>query len=184
MGSAPHVALSGMMGTGKSTVGALVAQQQGWPFVDLDARIEDRAGASIPTLFAERGEAVFRRLEHEALLDALSGPQAVIALGGGTVTNLRNREALRAQARILTLTASPERLIERIGDDAGRPLLAALSPEQRLKRLREMTVMRARAYTEADALIDTEDRAPAAVAEQIMAQLWAWGIHPAAGRAR
>ncbi|MFN3201588.1 MAG: shikimate kinase [Bradymonadia bacterium] len=182
----PHVALSGMMGTGKSTVATLVATRQGWPLVDLDARIEARAGSDIPTIFAEKGEAVFRRLEHEALASALDASPSIIAFGGGTVTNLRNRELLQGRCRVITLTASPATLLKRIGDVSSRPLLARHDTEAaRLKVLREMIVMRARAYSEADLLLDTEGSDPARVAEQVMGQMWAWGIPPgveAAGR--
>jgi 3-dehydroquinate synthetase/shikimate kinase len=92
-----HIALIGMMGAGKTTVGREVAELIQRPFVDLDRAIEGRHGR-IPQIFEERGEEEFRRLEEQSLAEALAGPRAVIALGGGAVLSPVNRERLGAQA--------------------------------------------------------------------------------------
>ncbi len=86
-----RLVLTGFMGAGKSTVGRLLASRLGWNFLDLDAYLEARAGASIPSLFATLGEARFRRLESSALASALGQTQTVLALGGGTPEELTNR---------------------------------------------------------------------------------------------
>ncbi len=83
--------LTGFMGAGKSTVGRLLASQLGWEFLDLDAHLESRTGATIPELFSRHGEIHFRRLESTALASALGRSQVVLALGGGTPEDLTNR---------------------------------------------------------------------------------------------
>ena len=86
-----RIVLTGFMGAGKTSVGRLLAKELGWEFLDLDAHLEARAGASIATLFSTHGEAHFRRLESSALANALARPLTVLALGGGTPEELTNR---------------------------------------------------------------------------------------------
>jgi shikimate kinase len=86
-----RIVLTGFMGAGKTTVGALLAQSLGWDFLDLDAHLEARANATIPELFKLHSEAHFRRLESSALANALCRPNTVLALGGGTPQQLTNR---------------------------------------------------------------------------------------------
>jgi shikimate kinase len=89
------LAIVGYMGSGKSTVGRIVAEELGWEFVDLDAAVAERAGLSIPEIFESSGEPHFRNLERLALLDALGGPhERVVACGGGVVIDPRNRAKL------------------------------------------------------------------------------------------
>lgn len=112
-----NVALIGMPGCGKSTVGRALAERLGRPFVDLDEELVKRAGKSIPTIFAEEGEAGFRARE-TALLDEFSRESGlVIATGGGVVTRPENRPLLRRNSRVIRL----ERLLEQLATD-GRPL--------------------------------------------------------------
>jgi len=86
-----RIVLMGFMGAGKTTVGRLLAESLGWEFLDLDAHIEQRTGATVPELFARDGEPKFRRLESTALANALSRNYQVLALGGGTPEQLTNR---------------------------------------------------------------------------------------------
>ena len=115
-----HLAISGFMGAGKSTVGARVAELTARPFVDLDGLIEKRHG-SIAELFEASGEPEFRRIEEETLAEVLAGPDAVIALGGGAVMSPLSRERLRARAFTVYLDVSVETAWKRArGSD--RPL--------------------------------------------------------------
>ena len=98
-----RIVLTGFMGAGKSTVGRLLAAELGWAFLDLDARIEARAGAAVPELFALHGEAHFRRLESSALASALRESQIVLALGGGAPETLTNRLLLEQTPGTLTV---------------------------------------------------------------------------------
>jgi shikimate kinase / 3-dehydroquinate synthase len=115
-----HLAISGFMGAGKSTVGARVAALTARPFVDLDGLIEKRHGP-IPELFEERGEPEFRRLEEETLAEVLAGPDAVVALGGGAVLSPLSRVRLRDRAFTVYLDVGVETAWKRVRG-SGRPL--------------------------------------------------------------
>lgn len=133
-----HIALLGAMGSGKSTVGAALAALVDRPFVDTDALVEQRAGASIAELFAEVGEPQFRALEHRALLQALSSPSpSVVATGGGVVTFEPNLTLLNDSATVVWLVAPVEVLADRVGDGSSRPLLHGGSHRQALAELLE-----------------------------------------------
>src|SRR5581483_3263648 len=118
------IALVGLSGTGKSSVGRRLAERLGWPLIDTDVLIERNAGRTIPQIFAQDGEAGFRDLEAAALREALSQPPAVVATGGGIVLREQNRALLRAQARVVWLDASTGTLTARLAaHDEARPLL-------------------------------------------------------------
>lgn len=116
-----NLVLTGFMGSGKTTVGRLVAQRLGWDFVDTDALIEARAGRTIPAIFAESGEARFRALEAAAVRDVAGGDRQVIATGGGAVLDPQNLLALRMSGAVVHLKASPE-LLWRRTSGSDRPL--------------------------------------------------------------
>jgi shikimate kinase len=128
----PHlrrIVLTGFMGAGKSTIGRLLASRLAWEFLDLDAHLESRAGATIPELFEKHGEAHFRQLESSALASALGRSSTVIALGGGTPEILTNRLLLEQTPGTSTifLDASFETLFDRCVLQAiDRPVLADL----------------------------------------------------------
>lgn len=136
-----HVFLCGLPGAGKSTVGPLVAQRLGVPFVDLDAEIISRAGKGIPAIFASEGEAGFRAREAQAVRALAAGPRAVIALGGGALGTLAVRLAVRRTGHLLWVRASARVCAERLasGGSLERPLLAgdAHLRLEELARLRE-----------------------------------------------
>src|SRR5690242_1104336 len=139
-----NLVLIGFMGSGKSTVGRICADRLGYDYVDSDADIEKRAGCSITQLFASQGEAAFRALERQALAELSARPDVVLATGGGAVLDAENVSTLRANSRIVLLTATPECILERVRDAVTRPLLAdAADP---LKRIRELLAQREVAY--------------------------------------
>jgi shikimate kinase len=124
-----RIVLTGFMGAGKSTVGRRLAAELGWDFVDLDTLIEQRTGLTVPQIFAEQGEAAFRRLESVALAVALGRKNIVLALGGGTPEGLTNRLLLEQTPGTLTvyLHAPLEVLTARCFaqvDGTERPVLA------------------------------------------------------------
>lgn len=130
------VALVGLMGSGKSALGALLAGRIGWPFRDLDADIERRAGLPIREIFARFGEARFRALEGEALRAALDGEDPlVLATGGGAVLDIANRRLLSRRCLVVWLRVEPAEAARRVGADPGRPLVAAGDPERVLRDL-------------------------------------------------
>lgn len=149
------------MGVGKSVVAQALAERLGWPRVDLDARIEAEAGHSIPSIFEREGEAGFRRREAEVARAVLAGPRAVVALGGGTVTQESLRRELLSRGILITLEAPVATLVERVGGGEGRPLLAG----DPAARLTELLAERAHAYAECHGRISAEGSA-AEVAER------------------
>ncbi|HEY0264076.1 MAG TPA: shikimate kinase [Granulicella sp.] len=126
-GHLKRIVLTGFMGAGKSTIGRLLAECLGWSFLDLDAHLEARAGATIPELFTTKGEEHFRKLESLALVSALGKSSTVLALGGGTPELLTNRLLLEQTpgTAVVFLDAPFETLFDRcVLQNADRPVLA------------------------------------------------------------
>jgi len=163
----PNLILTGFMGTGKTTVGREVARRLGWPFLDMDAEIEVRAGKSIPRLFAEEGEAAFREME-SALCRELSRRSGwVIATGGGALIDPDNREVMRASGTVVCLTCDVEGILERLRrKPQGRPLLAVDDPRAEIERL---LAARQEAYAAIPWQIDTTGLSVAQIAERVLA---------------
>jgi len=159
-----------MMGAGKSAVGPALAQRLECDFVDSDAEIEREAGCSIAELFAAEGEPCFRERERAAI-EKLAGRPAVVALGGGAPAQPGAGEWLAATGCVVYLRARPETLLERVGDDAARPLLAVSEGESRLARLRELLERRRSAYESARWVVDTDDLAVEQVVESVAQSL-------------
>jgi shikimate kinase len=159
--------LVGMMGAGKSTVGRLLADRLGCPYLDSDVEVEAVTGHTVAEIFAQDGEAAFRVAEADALHAALSGPApVVVSVAGGAVLDPANRELLRRSGTVVWLRASPATLAARVGDGAGRPLLAG-DPAAALVRLE---AERCPLYAEvADVVIDVDGVPPAEVADQVLA---------------
>jgi shikimate kinase/3-dehydroquinate synthase len=152
------------MGAGKTTVAAAVAQQLGTRALDLDERVQELAGRSIPEIFAERGESAFRALEKEAL-KSLPADAGVVSLGGGTTVDDETRQTLLREGIVVTLTADPAVLAGRVGEGAGRPLLGE-DPQRDIERILKT---RAAAYSEAHAVIDTGTLGVEEIAAEIVA---------------
>lgn len=130
------LALVGMPGSGKSTVGAQLARQLSVSCVDSDAEIEKRLGESIRSFFDREGEAAFRDIEARAIAELLADPQElVLATGGGAVLRLENRQALHQQATVIYLRSSPDELYRRLRYDTKRPLLQVRDPQRKLREL-------------------------------------------------
>lgn len=145
--------LVGMMGVGKSTVGALLAKRLGRPFVDTDQEVERVAGRAIAEIFETDGEVHFRTLEAEAIR-AASADAAVVALGGGAVAEPGAMERLLASGEVVYLMAGPEVLVRRIGDPASRPLLAGLDRNEQIEKLERLLTNRKRFYDQAEIRVD------------------------------
>lgn len=129
------VALIGMPGCGKSTVGRNLARRLGWPFADTDAAIERQIGGPIRDYFEQHGEASFRDLEERALDELTAMRAGVLATGGGVVLREANRQRLQTRAQVVYLRSTPEELFRRLRHDTQRPLLQVADP---LRRLREL----------------------------------------------
>jgi shikimate kinase len=158
--------LIGMMGSGKSTVGSIVARRLGLEFVDLDTEIEE-GGVTIPQIFAASGEDAFRDLE-EAAIARVAGSDVVVASGGGAVVRPGNVTRMRETGTVVWLDAGPDTLAARVGAGEGRPLLAGDAVE----RLRLLAVTRAAAYrAAAHARVATDGVDPEQVAARVI-ELW------------
>lgn len=161
----PNIALIGFMGTGKSTVGRLVAEQLGFEFVDTDEFIEQQTGKRIADIFQQTGEAAFRELERKLLGEMTSWRRTVISTGGGLAAQPGNLEALKQSALVVCLWASPETIFERVRHQSHRPLLQTPDPQA---KIRELLVQREPFYRQADLLIRSDQRAAKQVAQQII----------------
>ena len=164
------LALTGFMGSGKTSVGRIVADALGCPFLDLDEIIERSEGRSIPEIFAADGEEVFRTIEGKALrkvLSKYSASTAVLALGGGTVTIPGVISLLQEKTLCIYLKASPERLAANLeGKTDSRPLLQG---KELLENIRERLAAREESYTSAAHIVlDTEGLSPTEIADEII----------------
>lgn len=160
------IVLIGFMGTGKTTVGRLLAMRLGWPFVDLDARLSAEAGMTIPQIFQHRGEDEFRRLEGACLANALAEGQIVIATGGGAACRQDNLTLMLNRAFVVALTAPLDEIVRRTGRLSGRPLLdGASDPKQAAAAL---LATREPHYAQAHLRVETANRAPQAIADEIL----------------
>ncbi|WP_284615807.1 shikimate kinase [Aquabacterium humicola] len=129
------IALVGMPGCGKSTVGRQLARQLGRPFVDSDTEIEHRIGMPIRTYFDRHGEAAFRDQEESVIAELCARPEIVLATGGGAVLRETNRRALSQAGAVVYLRSTPEELFRRVRHDTQRPLLQVNDPLRRLRDL-------------------------------------------------
>ena len=160
--------LVGMMGAGKSAVGRPLAQALGYRFVDADTAIEQVAGRTIPSLFADEGEAGFRSLETAVLGQIASWHSLVVATGGGVVTRPENWGHMR-QGVVIWLDAAPAVLLSRLNaDPTPRPLLHSDDPAARLQALLQE---RLPLYGQADLRISQGDGTPEQVAAQVLEAL-------------
>lgn len=146
------VALIGLMGCGKSTVGARLAALLGAPFRDADAEIEAAAGMSVPEIFANLGEAAFRSGETRVIARLLRAPPTVIATGGGAFMAAETRAAIRAAGAAIWLHADLETLVERTARRKSRPLLNAGDPRAVLA---DLMARRYPVYGEADIRVES-----------------------------
>lgn len=130
------IALIGMPGGGKSTVGRHLARRLGWSFVDSDALIEHRLGEAIRSYFEREGEESFRDIEQATIAELTSQPGLrVIATGGGVCLREANRQALHERCTVVYLRSTPEELHRRLRHDTQRPLLQVADPLGRLREL-------------------------------------------------
>ena len=162
-----NIALIGFMGVGKTAVGRVLAEKLRKNFVELDSLIEQRARKPIPDIFQQDGEVAFRELEIEVTEEVATDKNLVIACGGGIVLNKINIDRLRANARIVYLTASPGVILKRVANEEGqRPLLEVENPTL---TIREMLRFRKPFYERAaDITIDTSKLDINSIAEQII----------------
>jgi shikimate kinase len=172
----PLLFLIGYRGTGKTTVGRLLADRLGWDFADADDHVEAAAGRSIADVFAAEGEPGFRDREAAALADLCRRDRHVVSTGGGVILRPANRDLLRSAGLVVWLTADPETIWTRLQTDpttaARRPKLTAAGG---VEEVRELLAAREPLYRETAALrIPTDALSPEAVADAILSS-WTGG---------
>lgn len=174
-----HIGLIGFSGSGKSTVGPLLAKKLGLRFVDVDTLIAREYGATIPNIFAREGERAFRRLESRMIGRTLSGVKkaAVIALGGGAFISNENRSLILDNSTVIWLSCSVREIHRRLRGGNNRPLLN-VSPqtgqtmrEARLRQIAALLSKRLPTYRYANIRVATTNRTTQQVVSEILRQL-------------
>ncbi len=174
-----NIFLVGFMASGKSHVGRLLSERTGWPLVDTDKQIVQRAGKPVHQIFEEQGEATFRELERAAISEVCTNSEQVIATGGGAFVDPGNRKLMIESGLVFCLGVRPETVLKRIsgGSDKARarkrkkdhssirPLLDVANP---LERIQELLAVRAEAYSQAHYTIETDELSPEQVADRIL----------------
>jgi shikimate kinase len=163
-----NIVLFGFMGTGKTCIGKSVAEKLGLKFVDMDDVVVERAGKSIPEIFAEDGEAHFRTIERQIVKDLAGEGGYVIATGGGVIKNPENVRDYSRSGLVICLSASPEVIFSRVEHDTGRPLL---NTDDKLATIRSLLAERQHLYDTIPNSIDTSDMSADEVAARI-ASMW------------
>lgn len=167
---AERILLWGFMAAGKSEVGAAVAELLGWRHIDVDAEIEREQGRSIASIFADPGEAEFRKLEMSVSRRYLPDRHVVVSTGGGWVTNPEAFEAIPEGSLTVWLQVSPSEMLRRVSEQKGgavRPMLRAADPR---KRIEQLLRLREPLYARADLAIRTDGREVPELAREIAAE--------------
>lgn len=162
-GGPGRVVLVGFMGAGKTTVGRLLAQRLGWDFCDLDQHLEARTGQAVAEMFASRGETAFREEERQAAESLLERSRCVVATGGGAWHQPATRELLSRDSVVVWLRADLPTVLQRVPDDPARPLARDRA------RMGALFAEREPSYRLADLTVETRDRSPHDIAEQVAA---------------
>lgn len=173
-----NLVIIGFMGTGKSAIGKILARRINYEFIDTDQLIESERHQKITQIFREEGEAFFRSLENKLARELSHADRKVIATGGGWVLEPENLQLSRINGFIISLTAQPEVIYERIKHETHRPLLAGEDP---LGKIGEIMGQRESLYRNADLIVDTSLRTPEQITEEIITELTRRGIVNARG---
>jgi len=156
------------MGAGKTAVGKELSRLLDMKLIDVDTEIEKSEKMTIHEIFKQFGEQRFREIETEMIKKISKNKNIVISTGGGAVLRQENTNALRENGVIVCLTATPETILKRTSMNSDRPLLQVDDP---LKKIKELLHYRMPFYKKADIMIDTEDKTPLQIAEEIIERM-------------
>jgi shikimate kinase len=168
--------LAGFMGSGKTTIGPILANALGWDFVDIDKEIEQQTNQPIVDIFATSGEKAFRELEHHTIGELVGRADCVISLGGGTLVNEENFELIRKSGVIVYLRLSPEKIMQRVKRKTDRPMLKdaqgrKLEGNDLQKRIESLLESREPYYSKADIIIPADDLKVGMTVDEIVRRL-------------
>ncbi len=161
-----NIALTGLMGSGKTTVGKYLAHQLKKTLIDTDSLIEERAGMSITNIFKEKGETYFRALEKEIIKEVLEGEDLILSLGGGAIVDDENRALIKSNSILITLIADPKELYSRVKRRKNRPLLT--QSKDQIEVLEKLWEERKSAYFDSHYQIDTAEKSINLISLEIM----------------
>ncbi|MGN0030554.1 MAG: shikimate kinase [Candidatus Gastranaerophilaceae bacterium] len=159
------IVLTGMMGSGKTSVGKLLAEKISSNFTDIDLEIEKKYGITISEIFAKFGEKYFRKIESEMISDVFKSENTVISLGGGAFQNDKIREFLLNNSDVFYLKTSAQVIFERIKNDKSRPLLC---DNMNADKINELIEIRKTNYESAPYTVDTDNLSQQKVVESIL----------------
>lgn len=160
-----NIVLTGFMGTGKTAVGKELSRLLNMKLIDLDTEIEKAENMTINEIFKQFGEPRFREIETDMVKKLSEYQKSIISTGGGVVLRQENMDILRKKGIIICLKAKPETILKRTSNNTGRPLLQVENP---IERIKELLNFREPFYEKADIIIDTEDKTPLQIAEEII----------------
>ncbi|MCX6333900.1 MAG: shikimate kinase [Bacteroidia bacterium] len=147
--------LIGFMGSGKSTAGKKLATLLGWSFIDIDRKIEENAGKTIPQIFSQDGEEVFRKIESDVLKSIKSQEETIVSTGGGTPCHGNNMDYMLESGLTIYLKMTPEQLTYRLLESTGnRPLIKNVSDEQLPEFIEKVLSVREKSYNRADIIVE------------------------------
>jgi shikimate kinase len=165
--------LTGFMGSGKSTIGPILANTLGFQYLDVDQHIEQKTNKRVADIFSSKGEQAFRTLERDALRELTERKHCVISLGGGTIANEENCQLVLLKGILVYLKLSPEEIIQRVQYRSDRPMLKdvhgnQLSLPELRNRIRDLMTRREQFYARADVVITADNMRVGATVDEIM----------------
>lgn len=166
-----NVYLIGFMGAGKSTVAPKLADKMNRGWGDTDDLVEDKKGMSIPEIFEYYGEDRFREIETDVIRKISKEKGKIVAVGGGAPMREENWKAMKSTGEIVYLEVSPKEIMERVGNNGARPLLADLKHEEKRSKVRRMLKKRHPRYSKADHIILCDGVGTEAVAGEVFLKL-------------
>lgn len=161
-----HIYLIGFMGTGKSTISRALHKRLSWDEIDMDAAIEQEQQMKITDIFAQHGEAYFRDLETDCLVNLSEQDAAIVSCGGGAVLRSENVKLMRTSGTIVLLTATPETVYERVKHSTNRPIL---NGNMNVEYIAQLMDKRKNAYeTACEVRVSTDGKTPDEIAKEIV----------------
>jgi shikimate kinase len=171
-----RIFLTGFMGSGKSTVGPILANSIGYDYVDTDTAIEGREGKSVREIFDQAGEELFRSFEEALIINLCERENIVVSLGGGSLVNERNLQTVLQHSILIYLRTDPQQLAQRLARKPNRPLLrdtngATLTGDALISHIKALYIKRESTYREADFTFETTDMKVGITVDQIAKSL-------------